>query len=50
MTENTRPIVTAVGAMLQPKGNEPRVRRQIRRGADGVLRVVDLPLRKPEAA
>ena len=36
----TKPIVTAVGRLLKPKGNEPRVHKVIAFKADGTVKTV----------
>jgi hypothetical protein len=36
----TKPIVTAVGRLLKPKGNEPRVYKVIAVKADGTVKTV----------
>ena len=36
----TKPIVTAVGRLLKPKGNEPRVHKIIAFKADGTVKTV----------
>lgn len=40
MMATDKPIVTAIGRMLKPKNGEPYGTIRIRRGADGVFRVV----------
>jgi hypothetical protein len=40
----TKPIVTAVGRLLKPKGNEPRVYKVIAAHSDGTVKtVIDRP-------
>lgn len=36
----TQPIVTAVGRLLKPKGNEPRIYKVIAVKADGAIKTV----------
>ena len=36
----TKPIVTAVGRLLKPTGNEPRVHKVIAFKADGTVKTV----------
>jgi hypothetical protein len=40
----TQPIITAVGRLLKPKGNEPRILHRIDISPDGTVRTV---VRKP---
>lgn len=41
----TKPIVTSVGRLLKPKGNEPRIHKVIAVKADGTVKtVINLPL------
>ncbi len=36
----TKPIVTSVGRLLKPKGNEPRIHKVIAFKADGTVKTV----------
>jgi hypothetical protein len=35
-----KPVTTAVGRMLKPKGNEPRIHKVIAVNADGTVKTV----------